>query len=104
MKGIAADIYQSLLTKEINTTGDFIKWCNYIKDMKQKRIERRRFERLPSVVSVAAMEDEPDLLFLVRRIVQEEVHRVIDQTCEPILYSDPYLQSQLLEEMIQDEI
>ncbi|GFQ84915.1 CCHC-type domain-containing protein [Trichonephila clavata] len=98
MKGIVEDIYQALLTKEINTTADFIKWCNYIEDMKQKRIERR-FERLPNVVPVAAMEDEPDLMSLIRRILQEEVHRVIDQTRELILYSDPYPQTQLLEEM-----
>ncbi|GFR15471.1 retrotrans_gag domain-containing protein [Trichonephila clavata] len=51
-----------------------------------------------------AMEDEVDLVSLIRRIVQEEVHRVIDQTREPILYSDPYPQTQLLEEMVQDEV
>ncbi|GFQ91583.1 hypothetical protein TNCT_259381 [Trichonephila clavata] len=50
------------------------------------------------------MEDETDLMSLIRRIVQEEVHRVIDQTREPILYSDPYHQTQLLEEMVQDEV
>ncbi|GFR14179.1 CCHC-type domain-containing protein [Trichonephila clavata] len=50
------------------------------------------------------MENEPDLVSLIRRIVQEEVHRVIDQTREPILYSDLYHQTQLLEEMIQDEV
>ncbi|GFQ75454.1 CCHC-type domain-containing protein [Trichonephila clavata] len=103
MKGITEDIYQVLLTKELNTTAHFIKWCNYIEDMKQKRIGRR-FERLPNVVPVAAMEDEVDLVSLIRRIVQEEVHRVIDQTREPILYSDPYPQTQLLEEMVQDEV
>ncbi|GFR01839.1 hypothetical protein TNCT_486761 [Trichonephila clavata] len=47
------------------------------------------------------MEDEPDLVSFIRRIVPEEVHRVIDQTLEPILYSDPYTQIQLLEEMVQ---
>ncbi|GFR24806.1 CCHC-type domain-containing protein [Trichonephila clavata] len=71
--------------------------------MKQKRIGRR-FERLPNVVPVAAMEDEADLVSLIRRIVQEEVHQVIDLTREPIIYSDPYPQTQLLEEMVQGEI
>ncbi|GFV32146.1 hypothetical protein TNCV_1674351 [Trichonephila clavipes] len=37
MKGVAEDIYQALLTKEINDAANFIKWCNYIEDMKQKR-------------------------------------------------------------------
>ncbi|GFV10363.1 CCHC-type domain-containing protein [Trichonephila clavipes] len=50
MKGVAEDIYQALLTREINDTASFIKWCNYIEDMKQKRVGRPRFERLPNVV------------------------------------------------------
>ncbi|GFW92706.1 retrotrans_gag domain-containing protein [Trichonephila clavipes] len=44
MKGVAEDIYQALLTREINDTASFIKWCNYIEDMKQKRVGRPRFE------------------------------------------------------------
>ncbi|GFQ97172.1 retrotrans_gag domain-containing protein [Trichonephila clavata] len=103
MKGIAEDIYGALLTKEINTPADFIKWCNYIEDMKQERI-RRRFERLPNVAHVAAMENEPDFVSVIRRIVQEEFHRMISQTREPILYSEPYPQTQLLKEVVQDEI
>ncbi|GFV20250.1 CCHC-type domain-containing protein, partial [Trichonephila clavipes] len=54
MKGVAEDIYQALLTREINDTASFIKWCNYIEDMKQKRAGRPRFERLPNVVPVAS--------------------------------------------------
>ncbi|GFV66105.1 retrotrans_gag domain-containing protein [Trichonephila clavipes] len=50
MKGVAEDIYQAFLTREINDTASFIKWCNYIEDMKQKRVGRPRFERLPNVV------------------------------------------------------
>ncbi|GFS40214.1 CCHC-type domain-containing protein [Trichonephila inaurata madagascariensis] len=81
-----------------------VKWCNYIEDVKQKRIERRKFERLSNVVPVAAEEDEPDLVSLIQRIVQEEVHRVIDQTGEPLHYSNPYPQSQLIEEIVQDDV
>ncbi|GFT52167.1 CCHC-type domain-containing protein [Trichonephila clavipes] len=55
MKGVAEDIYQDLLTREINDTASFIKWCNYIEDMKQKRVGRPRFERLPNVVPVASL-------------------------------------------------
>ncbi|GFW35636.1 retrotrans_gag domain-containing protein [Trichonephila clavipes] len=29
MKGVAEDIYQALLTREINDTASFIKWCIY---------------------------------------------------------------------------
>ncbi|GFU84216.1 CCHC-type domain-containing protein [Trichonephila clavipes] len=78
MKGVAEDIYQALLTREINDTASFIKWCNYIEDMKQKRVGRPRFERLPNVVPVASLTDETDLVSLIRTIiVQDEVERVL---------------------------
>lgn len=100
MKGVAEDIYQILLTREIKTTADFTKWCHYIEDMRQKRIGRRKFERLPNVVPVAAMENgDTDLVSLIRRIVQEDVNKLINQTDIP---SDPY--SQPLEEVVQNEV
>ncbi|GFW38293.1 CCHC-type domain-containing protein [Trichonephila clavipes] len=99
MKGVAEDIYQALLTREINDTASFIKWCNYIENMKQKRIGRPRFERLPNVVPVASLTDETDLVSLIRTIVREEVHRLVNQTQES-LDSDP----QSLEEIVQDEV
>ncbi|GFW48006.1 retrotrans_gag domain-containing protein [Trichonephila clavipes] len=98
MKGVAEDIYQALLTREINDTASFIKWCNYIEDMKQKRVGRPRFERL-NVVPVASLTDETDLVSLIRTIVREEVRRLINQTQES-LDSDP----QSLEEIVQDEL
>ncbi|GFY30542.1 retrotrans_gag domain-containing protein [Trichonephila clavipes] len=99
MKGVAEDIYQALLTREINDTASFIKWCNYIEDMKQKRVGRPRFERLPNVVPVASLTDETDLVSLIRTIVREEVHRLVNQTQESF-DSDP----QSLEEIVQDEV
>ncbi|GFV60299.1 CCHC-type domain-containing protein [Trichonephila clavipes] len=58
-----------------------------------------RFERLPNVVPVASLTDETDLVSLIRTIVREEVHRLINQTQES-LDSDP----QSLEEIVQDEV
>ncbi|GFY05855.1 retrotrans_gag domain-containing protein [Trichonephila clavipes] len=84
MKGVAEDIYQALLTREINDTASFIKWCNYIEDMKQKRVGRPRFERLPNVVPVASLTDETDLVSLIRTIVREEVHRLVNETQESL--------------------
>ncbi|GFW91616.1 retrotrans_gag domain-containing protein [Trichonephila clavipes] len=99
MKGVAEDIYQALLTREINDTANFIKWCNYIEDIKQKRVGRPRFERLPNVVTVASLTDETDLVSLIRTIVREEVQRLVNQTQES-LDSDP----QSLEEIVQDKV
>ncbi|GFU21293.1 CCHC-type domain-containing protein [Trichonephila clavipes] len=66
--------------------------------------ERRRNsvtpnERLPNVVPVASLTDETDLVSLIRTIVREEVHRLVNQTQES-LDSDP----QSLEEIVQDEV
>ena len=66
--------------------------------MKQKRVERRRFERFPHVVFVAFVKDELDLVSLSLKIIQEEVHRVIYQVDET---SNFFPQS--LEEFVQDE-
>ncbi|GFV65682.1 CCHC-type domain-containing protein [Trichonephila clavipes] len=66
---------------------------------KQKRVGRPKFERLPNVVPVASLTDETDLVSLIRTIVREEVHRLVNQTQES-LDSDP----QSLEEIVQDEI
>ncbi|GFV21486.1 hypothetical protein TNCV_2737591 [Trichonephila clavipes] len=56
---------------------------NGLKNMKQKRVGRPRFERLPNVVPVASLTDETDLSF-IRTIVREEVHRLVNQTQESL--------------------
>ncbi|GFW82076.1 CCHC-type domain-containing protein [Trichonephila clavipes] len=64
-----------------------------------RRYGRPRFERLPNVVPVASLTDETDLVSLIRTIVREEVHRLVNQTQES-LDSNP----QSLEEIVQDEV
>lgn len=77
MKGIAEDVYQALLTREVKTTADFIKWCQHIEEMQQKRVGRQKFARLPNVVPVASViEEETDLTSLIRKIVREEIKRI----------------------------
>ncbi|GFU95172.1 transposon Ty3-I Gag-Pol polyprotein [Trichonephila clavipes] len=67
--------------------------------MKQKRVGRPRFERLPKRRTGCILTDETDLVSLIRTIVREEVHRLVNQTQES-LDSDP----QSLEEIVQDEV
>ncbi|GFX80566.1 hypothetical protein TNCV_3929741 [Trichonephila clavipes] len=50
----------------------------------EKRVGRPRFERLPNVVPVASLTDETDLVSLIRTIVREEVHRLVNQTQESL--------------------
>lgn len=69
MKGIEEDVYQTLLMKEINTTADFFKWYNCIKDMEQKQVGRQRFKMHPNDIPVAAIQDEPHLVSLICQIL-----------------------------------
>ncbi|GBO00401.1 hypothetical protein AVEN_264576-1 [Araneus ventricosus] len=65
MKGIAVDVYQALLTKEMRTTADFIKWCQHIEEMHERRIGHTKFTRLPNVVPIASIDTENDLTSLI---------------------------------------
>lgn len=81
-EGVAEDIYQTQLTKEISITANFNKLWNYIEYTKQKRLRRRIFDRLFNVAPVATMGDEKGFVFLIRRIVQEELHQLAGQNKE----------------------
>ncbi|GBN06824.1 hypothetical protein AVEN_115953-1 [Araneus ventricosus] len=84
MKGIAEDVYQALLTKEIRTTADFINWCQHIEEMQQRRIGHTKFIRLPNVVPIASIDAENDLTSLILIIVQEEIQKLtVPQAMEP---------------------
>ncbi|GBL96925.1 hypothetical protein AVEN_212432-1 [Araneus ventricosus] len=67
--------------------------------MKQKRVGRRKFESLLNAVPMAAMENDPGLVSLIRKLVQEEVQRIITRTDKP---ADSFSQS--LEEIVQEEV
>ncbi|GFS52844.1 transposon Ty3-I Gag-Pol polyprotein [Trichonephila inaurata madagascariensis] len=38
MKGVTEDLFQALLARGVQTSGDFTRWCLYIEEMKQKRL------------------------------------------------------------------
>ena len=99
MKGVAEDIYQALLTKEIGSTDDFIRWCQQIEKMQQKRISKHKFSRLPNVVPIASIEEQTDIVALIRRMVREEVQRVLS----PASYEpEPALAS--IEDIVRSEV
>ena len=75
MKGIAEDMYQALLIKDVATTEEFIKWCQRIEEMQQRRVGRKKYDRLPNVVPMAVVEDQQDLASLIRQIVREELQQ-----------------------------
>jgi hypothetical protein len=99
MKGVAEDIYQALLTKEVKSTQDFIKWCQHIEDMKQKRIGGRKFSRLPNVIPMASLDEEQDIVSLIRQIVREEVQKVV---ALPMPNPEPEVQT--VEDIVREEV
>ncbi|GFY77110.1 CCHC-type domain-containing protein [Trichonephila inaurata madagascariensis] len=85
MKGVAEDVYQSLLVKDISCASDLIKEYQRIEEMNQRHIAKHRFTRLPNVVPVASLEHEdlntqlesPSLDEVIREEVQQELCPVI---------------------------
>ncbi|GBM38126.1 hypothetical protein AVEN_233929-1 [Araneus ventricosus] len=99
MKGIAEDVYQALLTKEIRTTADFIKWCQHIEEMQQRRIGHTKFTRLPNVVPIASIDTENDLTSLIRKIVRDEIQKLtVPQAMEP------QMDIQSIETIVREEV
>ncbi|GBM69154.1 hypothetical protein AVEN_229643-1 [Araneus ventricosus] len=99
MKGIAEDVYQALLTKEIRTTADFIKWCQHIEEMQQRRIRHTKFTRLPNVVPIASIDTENDLTSLIRKIVRDEIQKLtVPQAMEP------QMDIQSIETIVREEV
>lgn len=97
MKGVAEDVYQALLTKTVTSTKDFVKWCQHIESLQQKRIKLKEFKRLPNVTSVATCQEQQDLATLIRQIVREEVQKFLT----PVV-SEPDYQS--LESLVKSEV
>ncbi|GFR20458.1 CCHC-type domain-containing protein [Trichonephila clavata] len=97
MKGVAEDVYQSLLVKDISCNSDFIKECQRIEEINQRRIAKHRFTRLPNVVPVASIGEDEDLKTLIRHIVREEVQRMLAPSQQ-----NTQLESPSLEEVIRE--
>ncbi|GFV59757.1 CCHC-type domain-containing protein [Trichonephila clavipes] len=81
MKGVAEDLYQVLINSEISTVDKFVTCCREVDAMRKKRIEPLRYERLPNVTPISTANE--DLNDLIRRIVKEEIEKVLPRiaTC-----------------------
>ncbi|UYV80868.1 hypothetical protein LAZ67_19002048, partial [Cordylochernes scorpioides] len=102
MKGIAEDIYQILIAKDVEKVDQFLKECRKIELMKKRRITARKFERLPNVALVAY--EEEDLPSMIRRIVQEEFQKVKIPSTACFLGVEQKAESAPLEDLIKREI
>ncbi|GBM80686.1 hypothetical protein AVEN_137213-1 [Araneus ventricosus] len=73
MKGVAEDLYQ---------VHQFVTCCRQVDAMSKRRVVKPRYERLPNVTPISTTNEE-DLSDLIRRIVREEIQKVLPQipTC-----------------------
>ncbi|UYV82343.1 hypothetical protein LAZ67_21001753, partial [Cordylochernes scorpioides] len=102
MRGIAEDIYQILIAKDVEKVDQFLKECRKIELMKKRRITASKFERLPNVALVAY--EEEDLPSMIRRIVQEEFQKVKIPPTACFLGVEQKAESALLEDLIKREV
>ncbi|UYV69333.1 ASPRV1, partial [Cordylochernes scorpioides] len=82
MKGIAEELYQALLPRDVQSTEQFITECRRVEALRCKRVTPTRYERLPNVASLCDQDDGEDLSSLIRKIVCEEIQQALDSPQE----------------------
>ncbi|UYV77207.1 K02A2.6-like [Cordylochernes scorpioides] len=97
MKGIAEELYQALLPRDVQSTEQFITECRRVEALRCRRVTPTRYERLPNVASLCDQDDGEDLSSLIRQIVREEVQRVLGSPREE-------LKNATIEEIVKEEI
>ncbi|UYV66976.1 hypothetical protein LAZ67_4003508, partial [Cordylochernes scorpioides] len=101
MKGIAEDFYQTLIVKDTTTVDELVKFCRQLENMKQRRIKRTRYERLPNVTPISS-DCEEDLALKIRRIVQEELQKIMPKMTEVEPFGTSAVNS--LEAIVKEEV
>ncbi|UYV63208.1 K02A2.6-like, partial [Cordylochernes scorpioides] len=74
IKGVAEEVYQALIGKDVGTVDQFVAFCRRFEAFKRMRVAPPRFSRLPNVTTISTAEPE-NLEALIRRIVREEVQK-----------------------------
>ncbi|UYV77641.1 hypothetical protein LAZ67_15001799, partial [Cordylochernes scorpioides] len=82
MKGIAEELYQALIPRDVHNTEQFVTECRRIESIHCKRVTPTKYERLPNVASLSDHDDRADLSSMIRQIVREEVQRALGSTRE----------------------
>ncbi|UYV62542.1 H3F3C [Cordylochernes scorpioides] len=97
MKGIAEELYQALLPRDVQSTEQFITECRRVEALRCRRVTPTRYERLPNVASLCDQDDGEDLSTMIRQIVREEVQRALGSPRE-----EP--KNATIEEIVKEEI
>ncbi|UYV71409.1 hypothetical protein LAZ67_8003042, partial [Cordylochernes scorpioides] len=97
MKGIAEELYQALLPRDVQSTEQFITECRRVEALRCRRVTPTRYERLPNVASLCDQDDGEYMSSLIRQIVREEVQRALGSPRE-----EP--KNATIEEIVKEEI
>ncbi|UYV66796.1 hypothetical protein LAZ67_4002874, partial [Cordylochernes scorpioides] len=100
IKGISEDTYQVLVAKDIQTVDEILKFCRHLTTVKQRRIGRTKFARLSNVMPISCVDDSDDLAGLIRRIVREEIQKVLS----PPEVVNPLREVNALEQTVREEV
>ncbi|UYV72414.1 hypothetical protein LAZ67_9003006 [Cordylochernes scorpioides] len=97
MKGIAEELYQALLPRDVQSTEQFITECRRVEALRCRRVTPTKYERLPNVASLCDQDDGEDLSSLIRKIVREEIKQALDSPQE-----EPKIA--VIEDLVREEI
>ncbi|UYV61857.1 hypothetical protein LAZ67_1006863 [Cordylochernes scorpioides] len=97
MKGIAEELYQALLPRDVQSTEQFITECRRVEALRCRRVTPTKYERLPNVASLCDQDDGEDLSTLIRKIVREEIKQVLD-----FPHEEPKIA--VIEDLVREEI
>ncbi|UYV60808.1 hypothetical protein LAZ67_1002398 [Cordylochernes scorpioides] len=97
MKGIAEELYQALLPRDVQSTEQFITECRRVEALRCRRVTPTKYERLPNVASLCDQDDGEDLSSLIRKIVREEIKQALDSPQE-----EP--KNAVIEDLVREEI
>lgn len=102
MKGIAEDLYNTLIVRDVSTVEEFISHCRKVDSMRRKRVTPR-FARLPNVAQTSSINDfdsrDEDLPSTIRKIVREEMKKLL-----PDITSIKMTESPSFEDIIREEV
>ncbi|UYV70426.1 hypothetical protein LAZ67_7002956 [Cordylochernes scorpioides] len=68
MKGIAEEVYQALLPRNVQSTEQFITECRHVEALRHRRVTPTRYERLPNVSSLCDQDDGENLSSLIEKL------------------------------------
>ncbi|UYV79953.1 hypothetical protein LAZ67_18001177 [Cordylochernes scorpioides] len=97
MKGIAEELHQALLPRDLQVTDQFITEYRRLEALRCRRVTPTRYERLPNAASLCDQDDGEDLSSLIRKIIREEIQQALHSP-----QAEPKIAA--IEDLVREEI